>query len=85
MINIDTFYANIFIYWFFRFLFFYIKKKILEKDGKQKREILNICQCLVDCLFEHLLTLQDSNSKVFYEFIIIISFFFLPPQEITIA
>ncbi|CAG8454816.1 17701_t:CDS:10 [Funneliformis caledonium] len=38
-------------------------KKIIEKDGKQKREILNICQCMVDCLFEHLLTLQDSNSK----------------------
>ncbi|GBB94464.1 hypothetical protein RclHR1_02360022 [Rhizophagus clarus] len=38
-------------------------KKILEKDGKQKREVLNICQCMVDCLFEHLLTLQDSNSK----------------------
>ncbi|KAF0521889.1 ARM repeat-containing protein [Gigaspora margarita] len=38
-------------------------KKILDKDGKQKREILSICQCIVDCLFEHLLTLQDSNSK----------------------
>ncbi|CAH1765510.1 15208_t:CDS:10, partial [Entrophospora sp. SA101] len=38
-------------------------KKILEKEGKQKREILNICQCIVDCLFEHLLTLQDTNLK----------------------
>ncbi|CAG8706627.1 1122_t:CDS:10, partial [Cetraspora pellucida] len=38
-------------------------KKILDKDGKQKREILSICQCIVDYLFEHLLTLQDSNSK----------------------
>ncbi|CAG8468626.1 1853_t:CDS:10 [Ambispora gerdemannii] len=38
-------------------------KKILEKEGKQKREVLNICQCMVDCLFEHLLTLQDGNSK----------------------
>ncbi|CAG8727606.1 21248_t:CDS:10, partial [Racocetra persica] len=38
-------------------------KKILDKDGKQKREIMSICQCIVDCLFEHLLTLQDSNSK----------------------
>ncbi|KAG9292179.1 hypothetical protein G9A89_023899 [Geosiphon pyriformis] len=38
-------------------------KKILEKENKQKREILNICQCIVDCLFEHLLTLQDANSK----------------------
>ncbi|CAI2165749.1 3087_t:CDS:10 [Funneliformis geosporum] len=38
-------------------------KKIIEKVGKQKREVLNICQCMVDCLFEHLLTLQDSNSK----------------------
>ncbi|CAG8488506.1 3073_t:CDS:10 [Acaulospora morrowiae] len=38
-------------------------KKVLEKDDKQKREILSICQCMVDCLFEHLLTLQDSNSK----------------------
>jgi hypothetical protein len=43
-----------------------VYKKILEKDGKQKREVLNICQCMVDCLFEHLLTLQDSNSKVFF-------------------
>ncbi|CAG8456254.1 3230_t:CDS:10 [Acaulospora colombiana] len=38
-------------------------KKVLEKDDKQKREALNICQHMVDCLFEHLLTLQDSNSK----------------------
>ncbi|CAG8487296.1 8961_t:CDS:10 [Diversispora eburnea] len=38
-------------------------KKVLEKDDKQRREVLNICQCIVDCLFEHLLTLQDSNSK----------------------
>ncbi|KAK9727558.1 Sister chromatid cohesion protein 2 [Basidiobolus ranarum] len=39
-------------------------QKIIEKsEGKVKRGITTICQCMVDCLIEHLLSVEEDNSK----------------------
>ncbi|ORY01377.1 hypothetical protein K493DRAFT_405563 [Basidiobolus meristosporus CBS 931.73] len=39
-------------------------QKIIEKnEGKLNRGVVVICQCMVDCLMEHLLSVEEDSSK----------------------
>ncbi|RUS15380.1 hypothetical protein BC938DRAFT_476973 [Jimgerdemannia flammicorona] len=40
-----------------------IKKTLEKADGKQKRVVMGICQCMVDCLIDQLLTLDEREKS----------------------